>query len=47
MRARTVSSRPDRGMVVMRSETLNQRDEAVQTLTAKLVVSRRPGAKPE
>jgi acyl dehydratase len=40
-------SKPDRGMVVMRSETLNQRDEAVQTLTAKLVVSRRPGAKPE
>jgi len=35
-------SRPDRGMVSIRSETLNQRDEVVQTLMAKLVVSRRP-----
>jgi len=34
-------SRPDRGMVVMRSETLNQRGEAIQILTAKLVVARR------
>jgi acyl dehydratase len=34
-------SRPDRGMVVMRSRTLNQRGEVVQTLTAKLVVARR------
>ncbi|MFZ0207119.1 MAG: MaoC family dehydratase [Roseiarcus sp.] len=40
-------SRPDRGMVVMRSETLNQHGEAVQILAAKLVVSRRPGARPE
>ena len=35
-------SRPDRGMVVLRSETLNQRGEVVQTLTAKLMVARRP-----
>jgi acyl dehydratase len=35
-------SRPDRGMVVMRSDTLNQRGEVVQTLTAKLMVARRP-----
>ncbi|TAL01230.1 MAG: MaoC family dehydratase [Rhodospirillaceae bacterium] len=35
-------SRPDRGMVTLRSETRNQRGEVVQTLTAKLVVSRRP-----
>jgi acyl dehydratase len=35
-------SRPDRGMVTMRSETRNQRDEVVQTLTVKLVVQRRP-----
>ena len=35
-------SRPDRGMVVMRSDTLNQRREVVQTQTAKLVVARRP-----
>lgn len=37
-------SRPERGMVVMRSETKNQRDEIVQVLTAKMVVPRRnPG----
>jgi acyl dehydratase len=35
-------SRPDRGMVTLRSETFNQRGEIVQTLTAKLVVPRRP-----
>jgi acyl dehydratase len=40
-------SRPDRGMVVMRSETLNQRGEVVQTLTAKLVVARRAGRSAE
>ena len=34
-------SRPDRGMVTIRSETFNQRREVVQTLTAKLVVPRR------
>ena len=33
-------SRPDRGMVTVRSETLNQRREAVLTLTVKLVVPR-------
>jgi len=37
-------SRPDRGMVILRSETFNQRGEIVQTLTAKLVVPRRPAA---
>jgi acyl dehydratase len=37
-------SRPDRGMVAVRSETLNQRGEIVQILTAKLVVPRRPPA---
>ena len=35
-------SRPDRGMVTLRSETRNQRDEVVQILTARLVVPRRP-----
>jgi acyl dehydratase len=35
-------SRPDRGMVTMRSETRNQHGELVQILTAKLVVPRRP-----
>src|SRR5438270_9444292 len=34
-------SRPDRGIVTLRSETFNQRGEIVQTLTAKLVVPRR------
>ena len=40
-------SRPDRGMVVMRSETLNQNGKAVQVLTAKLVVPRRVAVAPE
>jgi acyl dehydratase len=35
-------SRPDRGMVTVRSETFNQRGDVVQILTAKLVVPRRP-----
>ena len=34
-------TRPDRGMVTLRSETLNQRGEVAQVLTAKLVVLRR------
>ena len=37
-------SRPDRGAITMRSETVNQRGEVVQTLTAKLIVPRRPRA---
>jgi acyl dehydratase len=39
-------SRPDRGMVVMRSDTLNQRGEIVQTMTATLAVTRRPAQGP-
>ena len=35
-------SRPDRGMVTMRSETINQQGEVVQVLVAKLVVPKRP-----
>ena len=35
-------SRPERGMITVRSETRNQRGEVVQTLTAKLIVPRRP-----
>jgi acyl dehydratase len=35
-------SRADRGMLVLRSATINQHGEVVQTLTAKLVVARRP-----
>jgi len=34
-------SRPERGMVTLRSETRNQRGEVVQVLTASLVVPRR------
>ena len=34
-------SRPGRGIVTLRSETRNRRDEIVQVLTAKLVVPRR------
>ena len=35
-------SRPDRAIVSVKSETLNQRDEAAQIMTSKLVVFRRP-----
>jgi acyl dehydratase len=35
-------SKPDRGIVVLRSETINQRGEVVQILTSKLVVFRAP-----
>jgi acyl dehydratase len=35
-------SRPDRGMVTVRSETKNQRGEIVQVLVAKLVVPKKP-----
>jgi acyl dehydratase len=42
LEVRPSRSRPDRGMVTMRSETRNQRAEVLQILTAKLVVPRRP-----
>jgi acyl dehydratase len=35
-------SRPERGMMVLRSDTYNQRGEIVQSLTANLVIQRRP-----
>jgi acyl dehydratase len=35
-------SKPDRGIVTLRSQTLNQRDEVRQVLVSKLVVFRRP-----
>ena len=35
-------SRPDRGTVVVRSETRNQRGDVVQATTVKLLVPRRP-----
>jgi acyl dehydratase len=34
-------SKPDRGIVILRSETRNQRGDVVQVLTSKLVVPRR------
>jgi len=42
--AKPSASRPERGMVTVRTETLNQRGEVVQIMTARLVVPRRPGA---
>ena len=39
--AKPSASRPERGMVTVRSETLNQNDEVVQVMTAHLVVPRR------
>jgi len=35
-------SRPEQGIVTIRSKTLNQRGEVLQIMTAKLVVFRRP-----
>ena len=35
-------SKPDRGIVAVRSETRNQRGEVLQILTSKLVVFRKP-----
>ena len=40
-------SRPDRGMVKVRSETRNQRGEVVQVLMAKLIVPRRAATSPQ
>lgn len=37
-------SKPDRGIVTVRSETRNQRGEVVQVLISKLVVPRRPAS---
>jgi acyl dehydratase len=41
-------SRPDRGIVVLRTETRNQRGEVLQVLTARMIVPRRAteGAQP-
>ena len=42
--AKVSASHPERGMVTVRSETLNQRAEVVQIMTARLVVPRKPAA---
>ena len=39
---RPSKSRPDRGMIKVRTTTLNQNDEAVQVFTGNLLVARRP-----
>jgi acyl dehydratase len=44
LEAKPSKSKPDRGTVILKSETRNQRGEAVQILTSKLIVPRRPGA---
>lgn len=44
LEVRPSRSRPERGMVTMRSETRNQHGAVLQILTAKLVVPRRPAA---
>jgi acyl dehydratase len=41
LEVRPSRSRPDRGIVTIRSETRDQRGEVVQVLVAKLVVPRR------
>ena len=40
---RVSASKPDRGIVTVRNETLNQNDEAVQIAVVKMLVPRRPG----
>jgi acyl dehydratase len=35
-------SRPDRGMALVQSKTLNQHGEIAQTMTSRMVVPRRP-----
>lgn len=39
-------SKPDRGMVTVRSETLNQHGEVLQVSTVRIVVPRKPVAAP-
>lgn len=42
LEVRPSRSRPDQGMIKVRTTTLNQRDEAVQITVGNLVVPRRP-----
>jgi acyl dehydratase len=44
LEVRPSKSRPDRGLVRVRTTTLNQNDEAVQIYTGNLLVPRRPRA---
>lgn len=43
--AKPSASRPERGMVTVRSETLNQEGDVVQIMTARLVVPTRTSAR--
>jgi acyl dehydratase len=43
LEVRPSKSRPEQGMIKVRTTTFNQNDEPVQILTANLVVPRRPG----
>jgi len=40
---RPSGSRPDRGLLTLKTTTLNQRDETVQEMTASILAPRRPG----
>jgi acyl dehydratase len=42
LEVRTSKSRPDRGVIKVKTTTLNQRDEAVQVSIGNLIVPRRP-----
>jgi acyl dehydratase len=42
LEVRPSKSRPDRGIIRVRTTTLNQNDEAVQVFTGNLIVPRRP-----
>ena len=44
LEVRPSKSKPDRGMIRVRTTTLNQNDEAVMTFTANLLVQRRPAS---
>jgi acyl dehydratase len=44
LEVRASKSRPQQGLVKIRTTTLNQRDEPVQVTVGNLVVPRRPGA---
>ncbi len=43
LEVRPSKSRPDQGLMKVRTTTLNQRDEPVQVMVSNLVVMRRPG----
>lgn len=42
--ARPSRSKPDRGIITLRSETRNQHGDTVQVLTSKIVIARRPNS---